>query len=390
MVDLRRARVSVGATFFIHGFVSGSWATRIPAIKAELRLDDGDLGIALTGLAAGLFIGTRIAGWPVDRAGTRRTIRVTLPLLSAALVSPALASDLVGLTAAFALIGLGSGFLDVVMNTNAVAVEREYRRPIMSGLHGFWSGGLLAGSSLGAGAASIGAGLEVHFGVVAAVLIPTAVLATRSLLPTGGVHATAPIAGELHLAAGARVASVLVLGLIAFSSFAAEGSAADWSAVYVDETVGTGAGFAAVAFAAFSLGMIIARFAGDAVAARLGPAATVRAGALVAAGALGLALAVPSPATAIVGYLLFGVGLAPIVPITFSGAGALDRPGSGTALGWVVTIAYAGSVVGPAVIGFTADAISLRAALLFPVVLALIAAACAGSVSSAPGGDRQR
>jgi MFS family permease len=390
MVDLRRARVSVGATFFIHGFVSGSWATRIPAIKAELRLDDGDLGIALTGLAAGLFIGTRIAGWPVDRAGTRRTIRVTLPLLSAALVSPALASDLVGLTAAFALIGLGSGFLDVVMNTNAVAVEREYRRPIMSGLHGFWSGGLLAGSSLGAGAASIGAGLGVHFGVVAAVLIPTAVLATRSLLPTGGVHATAPIAGELHLAAGARVASVLVLGLIAFSSFAAEGSAADWSAVYVDETVGTGAGFAAVAFAAFSLGMIIARFAGDAVAARLGPAATVRAGALVAAGALGLALAVPSPATAIVGYLLFGVGLAPIVPITFSGAGALDRPGSGTALGWVVTIAYAGSVVGPAVIGFTADAISLRAALLFPVVLALIAAACAGSVSSAPGGDRQR
>lgn len=385
-MHLRRARFSVGATFFIHGFVSGSWATRIPAIKAELGLDDGELGIALTGLAAGLFVGTRIAAWPVGRAGTRVTIRITLPLLCASLLSPALASDLVTLTAAFALVGLGSGFLDVVMNTNAVAVERGYRRPIMSSLHGYWSGGLLAGSAVGAGAAASGLGLGLHFGLAAAALVPSAIFATRGLLAAGDHHATAPIAGELHLAGGGRLMSVLVLGLIAFSSFAAEGSAADWSAVYMDETVGTGPGVAALAFAAFSLGMIVARFGGDTIAARFGPTTTVRGGALLAAGGLALALVGTHPAPAVVGYLLFGVGLAPIVPITFSAAGALDRSGSGAALGWVVTIAYAGSVVGPAVIGFTADTLSLRVALVFPVVLALLAAAFASAVASAPGG----
>lgn len=386
MHGLRRARLSVAATFGIHGFVSGSWATRIPALKSDLGLDEGDLGIALTGLAVGLFVGTRVAGWPVDRAGTRLTIRVGLPLMCASLVGPALATDLVTLTAAFALLGLGSGFLDVVMNTNAVAVERGYGRPIMASLHGFWSGGLLAGSSVGAGAAALGASVQTHFGLVSLTFVAFAFVGTRGLLSTAEDHATALVAGELHLGAGVGLASVLVLGVIAFSSFAAEGSAADWSAVYVHETVGTGTGLAGAAFAAFSLGMIVARFASDAVSARFGPAAVVRAGGLVAAGGLALALAIPHPGTAVAGYLLFGVGLAPIVPITFSAAGALDRRRSGVLLGWVVTIAYLGSVIGPAAIGFTADALSLRMALVFPILLALTAATLAPSVAAAPGG----
>jgi MFS family permease len=386
-MELRRARISVAATFGIHGFVSGSWATRIPALKGELGLDEGDLGIALTGLAVGLFLGTRITGRPVDRAGTRAVIRIALPLMCVSLVGPALASELLTLTAAFVLLGLGSGFLDVVMNTNAVAVERGYRRPIMSSLHGFWSGGLLAGSSAGAGAAALGVGLPLHFGLVATATAGLAVVSTRWLLATGDDQAAALDAGHLHLGKSVRLVPVLLLGLIAFSSFAAEGSAADWSAVYVHETVGTGTGVAGLAFAAFSLGMVVARFVADAVAARLGPTAVVRGGGLVAAAGLGLTLAVPHPATSVAGYLLFGVGLAPIVPITFSAAGALDRRRSGVALGWVVTIAYVGAVIGPAVIGFSAEAVSLRTALVFPVVLALTAAVFAATVAPAPGGE---
>jgi MFS family permease len=197
------------------------------------------------------------------------------------------------------------------------------------------------------------------------------------------------VAGDLHLGKGARLVPVLLLGLIAFSSFAAEGSAADWSAVYVHETVGTGTGVAGLAFAAFSLGMVVARFVADAVAARFGPTAVVRGGGLVAAAGLGLALVAPHPATSVAGYLLFGVGLAPIVPITFSAAGALDRSRSGVALGWVVTIAYVGAVAGPAVIGFTADALSLRSALVFAVLLALTAAVFASTVATAPGGEER-
>lgn len=379
--SLRRARFSVAATFAIHGFVSGSWATRIPAIKDNLALGEGELGIALTGLAAGLFLGTRLTGRPVGRDGTRLPIRVVLPLLCLSLFGPAIATDLVTLTIAFAFVGLWSGFLDVVMNLNAVVVERDYRRPIMSSLHGMWSGGLLAGSSLGTAAAAVRAGVPLHFGVAAAVLALAALTLTRGLLATA---VQPPGRSGERAGRAVELVAVLLLGGIAFSSFAAEGSAADWSAVYVHETVGAGQGIAGLAFTAFSLGMVASRFAGDAASARLGPVRTVRTGGLVAAAGLVLALAVPSPATSVVGFLLFGVGLAPIVPIAFSAAGAVGQ--NGAALSWAVTIAYLGAVSGPAVIGFVADAVSLRTALAFPVLLALTAAALAFAVSRAPGG----
>jgi acetylornithine deacetylase/succinyl-diaminopimelate desuccinylase-like protein/MFS family permease len=382
---LGNARASVASTFVIHALVSGSWAPRIPAIKADLSLDNAELGIAFTGLAVGLFLGTRVAGRLVDRLGARQPIRVGLPVMCAALVGPALATDLFSLTAAFVFLGLVSGFLDVAMNANAVAVERGYRRPIMSGLHGFWSGGLLVGSAIGAGAAAAGIGVALHFAVVAAVLAAVTIPATRGLLSAEAKVSTAA-SGQV-LAAKAVWAPVLLLGLIAFGSFAGEGSAADWSAVYMHETIGTGSGLAGVAFVAFSFGMITARFSGDLLSARFGPASVVRGGALLAASGLALALAAPHPASAIAGYLIFGLGLAPIVPITFSAAGNVDPARAGILLGSVVTIGYVGAVIGPAVIGFTADALSLRAALVFPVLLVLGAAALAFSVGAAAGGE---
>jgi MFS family permease len=384
---LRSARLSVAATFAVHAIVSGTWAPRIPTIKSNLELDAGELGIALTGVAIGLLAGTRIVGRAVDRFGTRLPIRLGLPVLCVALVGPALAPNLVALTGAFVFLGLASGFLDVAMNANAVAVERGYRRPIMSGLHGLWSVGLLAGSAVGTGAAALGAGVVLHFSLAAAGLVVLAVVATRGLLSTAPPPVARQAAGPVLPTWGAWSTPALLLGLIAFSSFVGEGAAADWSAVYMHERIGTGTGAAGIAFVAFSAGMIASRFVGDPLSARIGPAAVARGGALVAAAGLTVALGVPHPATVTAGYLLFGLGVGPIVPITFSAAGNVDHTRSGTILGSVVTIGYVGSVVGPIVIGFTADSVGLRAALVFPILLAVLAAALSSSVASAAGGE---
>jgi MFS family permease len=387
MPQLSSARIAVASTFAIHGFVSGSWAPRIPALKGDLGLDNADLGIAFAGLAVGLFLGTRLAGRPIDRIGTRLPLRAGLPLMCVALVGPALATDLVALTVAFAWLGLVSGFLDVTMNANAVAVERGYGRPILSGVHAFWSIGLLAGSAMGAGAAALGVGATAHFGLVAVVLAPVAVLATRGLLT--GEAERAPIGGEAH--APLRRAwsiPVLLLGLLAFSAFAGEGSAADWSAVYMDEIVGVREGLAGAAFVAFSAGMIVLRLVGDAISGRFGPVQTVRCGGLLAAAGLALAVVAPHPLPAIAGFLLLGAGLAPVVPIAFSAAGNLDRGRAGSLLGMVVTIAYVGAVLGPLAIGLVAEAVSLRVALLLPAALALVVAALAFSVRTAAGARR--
>jgi MFS family permease len=357
-------------------------APRIPAIKADLDLSDGSLGAALTGFAAGLFAGTRMAAWLVERIGSRRVIRVCLPLLAASLVGPGLAGDLGGLTASLVVLGLASGLLDVAMNAQAVGVERGYGRPIMSGLHGMWSVGLLAASAVASGVAAAGVGVLPQFAVASGVLVCVSAFAPLGLLADERVHEPRVRVRERRHATLAL--AVLALGAIGFCSFLGEGAAADWSGVYLQQDVGGGPGLAAFAFTAFAIGMVASRFSADRISARAGPVAVVRAGGLLAGLGLALGLAVVEAPAALAGFTLLGLGLAPIVPIAFSAAGNLGS-GSG-ALGWVVTMSYLGSILGPAAIGFVAHAVGLRAGLVIPAALAIAAAVLAPFARSAAGG----
>ena len=146
---LSSPRAAVSAAFLIHSTVSGTWAPRLPAIKESLGLSDGELGTALVGLAIGLVVGTRVAGAPVDRFGSRPVMRVGFPLLAATLLLPGLADSLVALFLSLFVLGLASGALDVAMNAQGIEVERHLGRPILSGLHGLWSVGLGIGAGLG-------------------------------------------------------------------------------------------------------------------------------------------------------------------------------------------------------------------------------------------------
>jgi len=386
--DLARARVGVAVVFFAYGAVFGTWAARVPAIKAELGLGDGELGTALLAMAAGTFAGARLGGWPTDRFGARATSTAGTALLSAALAGPALAGDLAGLAVALAALGFAGGLLDVAVNAEAVAVERLYRRPLLSGLHGLWSLGGLAGAAAGGLAAGMGASPDVHFGVAAAVLGLGGLAALRALRGIDDTGAR-PVAWAAAPLARARVLwspAVLLLGLVGFSAYLAEGSAADWSAVYLREGLGTAPGFAAAGFAAFSFAMVGSRLVGDRLVARFGPVLVVRAGAVIAAGGLALGLATHRPEAAVAAFGLLGFGMGPIVPITFSAAGNSPLGPTGAILGRVVALSYVGSVAGPVMIGWIAEATSLRAALALPVVLGLVVAAAAGRVIGAAAG----
>ena len=372
----RRAYRAVAAAFLIHSTVSGTWAPRLPAIKESLGLSDGELGTALVGLAIGLLVGTRLAGAPVDRFGSRPVMRAGFPLLAATLVLPGLADSLVTLFLALFVLGLASGALDVAMNAQGIEVERVLGRPILSGLHGLWSVGL----GMGAGVAALAAGIDAdpleHFVVVAAVLAVASLVFMRGLLAAHRPAPGEPV--EEHVIVRWTPALVL-LGVIAFCSFVAEGAASDWSAVYMTQELGSSEALGAVAFAAFAVTMAIARFAADPLRGRLGNLVLVRGGSLIAAVGLGLALLVHEPAAAIAGFALLGLGLAPVVPIAFSAAGDLDPRATGRLVGRVATLGYVGSVAGPIMIGWLAEATSLRSALGFVVVLAVVIAVSARS-----------
>ena len=373
---LRSARAAVLAVFFTNGVVIGTWVVRIPAIKERLDLGEGLLGVALLGAAVGALVAMPVVGALVSRFGSRRIVGLSALALSVVLLTPGMASSLPLLVLAVMLLGAANGGLDVAMNAQAVAVERGYGRSIMSSFHAAWSFGGLSGAALGGLLASRGVDPFPHFSAVAILAAIAFVFAYGSLLPSS---ADAAEEGTPAFARPSR--ALLGLGIISFCVLLGEGAIGDWSAVYLDDTLRTGPGFAAAGYAAFSLSMAFGRLFGDRFTELLGPVALVRTCGVIAAVGLGLALAAAHPVVALVGFACAGAGFSIVFPTALSAAGRSGGP-TGPAIAAVTTAAYTGFLVGPPFIGFMAELTGLGYALYLVVALSAAVIILAGAVNS--------
>jgi fucose permease len=379
-----QARIAISAHFLVMGLTGGVWMARIPSAKSQVHLSDGTLGVALLAVPVGLVLGAALAERLVDRAGSRVLCRICGVGSCAALVTPGLARTLPELMAGLFVIGVFTGTLDVSQNAQGVRVEAAYARPVMTSMHAFYSLGAILGSLAGGGFAWAGVALFPSLaavGVVGALIDGTA---GRWLLPGKPDHESrevslgesSPVPSGTPLTedspdARRRVRRlVLALAVLGVCGLVGEGSAGDWSAVYLKDNLGTSAGLAALGFSAFSVTMTLGRGVGDRLIRRFGVVSVVRVGGLIATAGLALALATPVPAVAIAGFTAFGAGLSIVVPQVFAAGGRADpfRPGSGLAK--VVGLGYAGMTAGPAIIGLVANNIGLHLALLIPLALA--------------------
>jgi MFS family permease len=278
------------------------------------------------------------------------------------LVSTALAPSLALLALALFGFGLVHGALNIAMNANGVEVQRAMGRPIITSFHATYSIGGFLGALLGGFFAQRGATPLTTFLAVGLLVLVLAVWSRLWLLPS------APSPSSVVSEDG-RVSGVFFLGVLAFCCLVGEGAAADWSTVYVRDSLGGAPGFAAAAYAAFSLAMMGGRLVGDRLAARFGAVMLVRFSALLAALGLILAIVVPSPWSGVIGFGCLGAGLACIAPQVFSAAGNRNPARAGQALARVAGMGYAGFLVGPVIIGGLAQMSSLRWALIVPVIL---------------------
>ncbi len=346
-------------------------------MKAEIVLSTGQLGLALLGIAAGCLIAMPVAGWLVSRYGSGPVTAFSSFCFAAALALPAFATSQAALTAALGVLGLAAGAMDVSMNSHAITVERIWGRPLVSGFHAFFSIGGIAGAALGGVAARAELAPRAHFLIAAIAAGAITLAAVAGLLP-GSADAVPP--GRRKL----RISRALIgLGILTFSFFLVEGAIADWSALYLRSTIGAGPGTSAAGYAVFSASMAIGRLSGDFLRRRIGPAALIRGGSMIAASGMAIALALPHAAPAIAGFLMVGAGCSIVVPIVFAAAGALGKPASGAALAFVTMSGYVGLFAGPPVIGFVAEWTSLRAALTLVLALAASGSWFASSACSA-------
>ena len=368
----QRARLAVHGLFLLAGIAIGTWTARIPTIKEHLALSDGRLSLALLGIATGAIVGMQVIGRLIDRYGSHR-IMIPMGLAQGlVLILPAYAPDLPMLTFTLFLFGVVHGSLDVSMNANAVEVERRYGRPIMSAFHAVFSIGGFAGAAIGGLFAHVRVDPGPTFITVGAALIVLAALSARWALRV----TPEPRRRERH----PRAHGVLFLGALAFCCLVGEGAAADWGSVYLREDLGGSPGFAAAAYAVFSLTMTAGRIAGDRLAAALGSVRLVRGCGVLAGSGLLVALFVGDPVAAVIGFGCFGAGLSCIVPQVFSAAGHRDPANAGQALSQVASLGYVGLLSGPVLIGSAAELSGLPWALVIPGVLALFVALTAGAL----------
>jgi MFS family permease len=378
---LRRARVGVTTAFAAHAVLSGLLGPWIPQIKAQAGLDASGLGIALTGFAAGLLLGTRVADPAIRRWDGRRVVRGGIPAMGLGFALLPAAGGLASLTLLFLGIGLLAGLIDVAMNIEAVAVERRFGRRVMSAIHGTWSVALFVGAAIASAGIAAGVPIEIHLPISAAVVVVVSSVFLR-WLPVGKEAPEEAIAERAAAADVPRASSnrvLLLLCLVAGGSFLVEGIAVEWSAVFLRESVGAASSAAGLGVVAFSAGMALSRFTGDRFVARFGQPVVVRVGASSAFAALVAMLLVPGLLPTVVALGIVGLGLGPVVPLAFRTAGRTFRPGHASALPLVVTAGYAGSIVGPLLVGFIADLASLQIAFLVPVVACAASALAAGA-----------
>ena len=367
-------QIATRIAFFVSGLGMAAWAPLVPFAKLRLNLDDGSLGLLLLCIGAGSLLAMPLTGLLTGKLGCRRVILLAGLALCIDLPLLVLMDSTSGMGLALLLFGAAIGMIDVAMNIQAVIVERASGRAMMSGFHGFFSVGGIAGA--GGVSLLLWLGLSPLAAVLATVLtiVLLLALAQKNLLRDSDAQDGGPL---FVLPRG----WVMFIGALCFIMFLAEGSMLDWSALFLTTLRSVDHSQAGLGYALFSIAMTIGRLNGDRVVNALGRYKMLLLGSLCAAVGLALAVACDSAAIALLGFMLVGLGASNVVPILFSAAGNQHDMPANLAIASVTTLGYAGILAGPALIGFIAQVSSLTVAFGCVTVLLLAVTASAKAVT---------
>ncbi|WP_299541579.1 MFS transporter [uncultured Streptomyces sp.] len=371
-----RLRAALTAFFALDGFLFAGWVVRIPAIKHQTGASASTLGLALLGVSAGAVITMVLTGRLCRRYGSHAVVVVCGVLLPLTIALPAQTRSALSLGLVLLLFGAAYGGMNVAANSAAVELVTTLRRPVMPSFHAAFSLGGMAGAGLGGLVASrLSPGTHL-FALAAVGLAVTA--AVGPLLLRHAAAAIGPAAPEPSGTAPQprrippHVRRIVVLfGVIALCTAYGEGALAEWGALHLSQDLHAGAGVAAAGYSVFALAMAIGRLSGTALLERLGQTRTLVAGGAIASAGMLLGALAPTVPLALAGFAVTGLGLANIFPVAVGRAGELAGPGGVAAAS---TLGYGGMLLGPPVIGFLADGLTLPLALTTVTLLAAVSA----------------
>ena len=360
-IDAPIVRNATRCGFFMAGFGLSVWAPLVPYVRERIEMTDAVFGLLLLCIGVGSLTWMPLSGVLVSRWGIRPVQLCSVVLLALALAGMALTDSMLLLALALFCFGGSLGVIDVIMNIQAVLVETAVGRRLMSNFHGMYSLGAISGALMLTGLLTVGLAPEIGSFLMIGLIVAANLGLARGFLPNrapGGGFAFVRPTGV-----------VLLVGLMCFVVYLAEGAVLDWSALYLTGEKGLEVAKGGLGYAAFALMVTIARFAGGPLVNALGTARVIAFGGLLAAFGIGLSLASEHWAVALIGYGLCGLGCANVSPVLISSLSRQDGMPVQLAVTVATTIGFAGVLAGPAMMGVVAHFSSLGMAFALLAVL---------------------
>ncbi|WP_156385749.1 MFS transporter [Devosia sp. Root685] len=374
--ELKKAKIATRLIFLLAGAGLAAWAPLVPFAKIALGVDEATLGMLLLCLGLGSITAMPLAGALVPKLGARVVIAVSACVIIVALPLLTLAQSVPQLAIGLALFGAGVGSVDVAMNIHAIEVEKRSGVSLLSGFHGLFT----LGSIFGAGGMSLMLIVGLN-STIATVVLSISMLCLLSMSFPHLMAETAEPTKRKDTRFALPGARLIVISLLCFLAFLAEGVVLDWGALLLIDQHQLHPGYGGLGYAAFAVAMTAGRLTGDRVVTKFGGGVTALVGGLLAAAGYVWVVVSPDPTTALIGFATIGLGASNIVPVFFSAAGRMDGSGSGMALSMVTSFGYAGILVGPAVIGFMAEWLGIGTAFLAMAIIMLAISAIGPAAS---------
>ena len=357
---LNRIRWGVSMFYFGMGLCFSSWASRIPTIKADLQLSDGQLGTILFALPVGQLIMMFFSGKLVTRFGSDRLLPFSVLLYAFSLTNIGLAQNAWQLALGLVSFGIYGNLTNISINTQGIYTEGLFKRAIMSSFHGMWSLAGFTGALVGLGMLALNITTYMHFVIVAFIVLLLVAFNFKYL-----IKAKEKVRAEKRKIFTKPDMSLVLLGVIGFCCMASEGIMFDWSGVYFKDIVKAPGPLVVIGYTSFMIMMASGRFLGGRLIDKFGRKKVMQISGVMISFGLYMAVLFPYIIPCTIAFMIVGLGVSTVIPTLYSIAGKHRTIPTGEALTAVSSVSFLGFLIGPPVIGHISELFGLQFSFAF-------------------------
>ena len=349
------------------GLLGAAW----PGMYGEMEVPVSYAGVISMTICMGTIVSSLMSDWLTHKLGTGKVTALSVAATAAALLGFSV-SDSFWMLVLWAIpYGLGAGSVDAALN-NYVALHYTSRH--MSWLHCMWGLGAAIGPSVMGNILSGGghwtAGYRV-VGLLQVVLSAVIFLTLPMWKKSGGGEAGAAGPERLSWSQILKIPGAKESLVTFFGYCSLEQTAALWASSYLALYKGMASEQAAFSGSLFFVGITVGRGLNGFLTMKLSDNQLVRLGEGVIALGIGALLLPMGELVSLAGFILVGLGCAPIYPCLLHATPThFGEERSQALVGVQMASAYVGSCLTPAFFGVLANHITV--ALMAPYLLAIL------------------